>query len=241
MGVLGGTTEKPHKDRTWSSHLSRSRCLCGFWRSHSRVPCDGHRACPRSRTHPAAEHTPCSSHTHPTHGWYLQGTAETWRDTGMGMCRPVALPGRQKAMERMSLLQSSWVGRGKTALLQAWTPQRERGDSPAAEGCVQLPRTHRNHVFLIPISSGAQGEKRKKMPLRSRAKTNRTSGSSESPAQLTLPGSNKVVIINSKKFQLLQRTKIKASAPASDPVEAGKAMCTATGLAQSQAVGLGGC
>lgn len=81
------------------------------------------------------------------------------------------------------------------------------------------------------------------MPLGSRDKTNRASGSSESPAQLTLrfSGSNKVVIINSKKFQLLHRTNIKASAAASDPVEARKVMCIATGLAQSQAVGLWGC
>lgn len=86
-----------------------------------------------------------------------------------------------------------------------------------------------------------KGKKKKKMSLGSRSEPNRTSSSSEPLVQLTLPGSNKAVIINSKEFQLLHRTTIKVSVPASDPVEVEKAMCTATGLAQSQAVGLWGC
>lgn len=155
MGVLGGTTETTHKDRTCSSHLSRSRCLGGFWRSRSRGPCDGHKACARSRARPAAGRTPCSSHKHPTHGWYLQGTAEAGKDTGMGTCRPVVLPGRQKAMERMSLPQGSWAGRGKTWLRCKHKHPRERGDRLAAEEYVQLPKTQRTHAFFIPISSGA--------------------------------------------------------------------------------------
>lgn len=161
MGVLGGTTEKPHKDRTCSSHLSRSRCLCGFWRSRSRVPCDGHRACARSRARPAAGHTPCSSHRHPTRSWYPQGTAGAGRDTGMGTCRPVVLPGRQKTMERMSLLQGSWAGSGKTRLCCKHRQPRERGDSPAAEGCA-APKDSQDSCFPFPYFSWSSRGKKKK-------------------------------------------------------------------------------
>lgn len=131
--------------------------------------------------------------------------------------------------------------RKNTALLKAQIPQKRGGTALLQRGVCSSQGLTGLMFSSSLLHLELKGKKEKKMPLGSRAKTNRTSDSSESPVQHTHPGSNKVVITNNKERQLLHGTTIKVSAPASDTVEAEKTTRTATGLAQSQAVGLWGC
>lgn len=162
-----GATRKPHNNRTYSSHLSRSRCLCGFWRSRSRVPCDDHRVSAGNTARRAVWHTPCSNHRHPTPGWCQRGIAEAGRDTGMDTCRPAVLPGGQ-TNHGENESPTSQVGREmkNKILLQAQTPHQEEGrpTSPSAGGprCRGGAWTRKTQLFPISNSSGAQGEKKKR-------------------------------------------------------------------------------
>lgn len=183
-----GATRKPHNNRTYSSHLSRSRCLCGFWRSRSRVPCDDHRVSAGSRARQAAWHTPCSSRRHPTRGWCQRGTAEAGRDTGMDTCRPAVLPGGQTSHgENESPASQPGREMKNTILLQAQAPHREEGrpTSPSTgEPCCRGRARSSQGLARVSFFSSLTHPEQQKMPLGSRAKTNRTSSSLESHAQL---------------------------------------------------------
>lgn len=184
-----GATRKPHNNRTYSSHLSRSRCLCGFWRSRSRVPCDDHRVSAGSRARQAAWHTPCSSRRHPTRGWCQRGTAEAGRDTGMDTCRPAVLPGGQTSHgENESPASQPGREMKNMILLQAQAPHREEGrpTSPSTgEPCCRGRARSSQGLARVSFFSSLTHPEQKKMPLGSMAKTNRTSSSLESHAQLS--------------------------------------------------------
>ena len=199
-----GATSKPRNDRTHSAHLSRSHCLCGFWRSRSRVPCDDRRVSAGNRARQAAGHTPCSSRRHPRRGWCQRGTAEAGRDTGMDTCRPAGRPGgRRSHGENESPARQPGRGMKNTIPLRAEAPQREEGgplcppaQSPAAEDV----RTVMRQNFFSSLTHLELKGKTDAGPTQTGQAVAWSPARSSAPR---FPGSNKTVIINSKQLPAL--------------------------------------